>query len=109
MNACPFIRIHSLFKELSKSGDYHFFVYGQEILPLIDVNQIIKSKIFDAIVIQRVNPFSTKIAKKAKQHGIKLIYETDDDFLDMNCPIRHLTIFRVIWQILKSWFLQLMK
>ena len=24
------------------------------------------------------------IAKKAKQHGIKLIYETDDDFLDMN-------------------------
>ena len=84
MNACPFIRIHSLFKELSKSGDYHFFVYGQEILPLIDVNQIIKSKIFDAIVIQRVNPFSTKIAKKAKQHGIKLIYETDDDFLDMN-------------------------
>ena len=36
------------------------------------------------LVIQRVNPFSTKIAKKAKQHGIKLIYETDDDFLDMN-------------------------
>ena len=84
IHTCPFIRIHSLFKELSKSGDYHFFVYGQEILPLIDVNQIIKSKIFDAIVIQRVNPFSTKIAKKAKQHGIKLIYETDDDFLDMN-------------------------
>ena len=78
MNACPFIRIHSLFKELSKSGDYHFFVYGQEILPLIDVNQIIKSKIFDAIVIQRVNPFSTKIAKKAKQHGIKLIYYLDN-------------------------------
>ena len=56
----------------------------QEILPLIDVNQIIKSKIFDVIVIQRVNPFSTKLAKKAKQHGIKLVYETDDDFLDMN-------------------------
>lgn len=84
MNACPFIRIHSLFKQLSECGDYHFFVYGQEILPLIDVNQIIKSKIFDVIVIQRVNPYSTHIAKKAKQHGIKLIYETDDDFLDIN-------------------------
>ena len=84
MNACPFIRIHSLFKELSGSGDYHFFIYGQEILPLIDVNQIIKSKIFDVIVIQRVNPYSTPIIKKAKQHGIKLVYEADDDFLDIN-------------------------
>ena len=85
MNACPFIRIHSLFKHLSKSGNYHFFIYGQEILPLIDVNQIIKSKIFDVIVIQRVNPYSTPIVKKAKQHGIKVVYETDDDFLDI-CP-----------------------
>ena len=83
MNACPFIRIHSLFKQLSKSGNYHFFIYGQEILPLIDVNQIIKSKIFDVIVIQRVNPYSTPIVKKAKQHGIKVVYETDDDFLDI--------------------------
>ena len=84
MNACPFIRIHSLFKQLSRSGNYHFFIYGQEILPLIDVNQIIKSKIFDVIVIQRVNPYSTSIVKKAKQHGIKVVYETDDDFLDIN-------------------------
>ncbi len=84
MNACPFIRIHSLFKQLSKSGNYHFFIYGQEILPLIDVNQIIKSKIFDVIVIQRVNPYSTPILKKAKQHGIKVVYEADDDFLDIS-------------------------
>ena len=72
MNACPFIRIHSLFKELSKSGDYHFFVYGQEILPLIDVNQIIKSKIFDVIVIQRVNHASVTIeANKETIESIK--------------------------------------
>ena len=34
MNACPFIRIHTPFSNLSEKGDYHFFIYGQEIMPL---------------------------------------------------------------------------
>ena len=84
MNACPFIRIHTPFFELSKNENYQFFIYGKEIMPLLDTDNMINDKIFDVIVIQRVNPYSTKILKKAKKHNIKVIYETDDDFLDIN-------------------------
>ena len=84
MNACPFIRIHTPFSNLAKTGDYHFFIYGQEIMPLLDIDNMINAKIFDVIVIQRVNPYSTLILKKAKKHNIKVIYESDDDFLDIN-------------------------
>jgi len=84
MNACPFIRIHTPFYNLSKNGNYHFFIYGQEIMPLLDTDNMINSHIFDVIVIQRVNPYSTQILKKAKKHNIKLVYESDDDFLDIN-------------------------
>ena len=84
MNACPFIRIHTPFSELSKNGNYHFFVYGKEIMPRLDTDNMINNHIFDVIVIQRVNPYSTKILKQAKKHNIKVIYETDDDFLDIN-------------------------
>ena len=83
MNACPFIRLHTPFKELSKSGDYHFFVYGKELLPQIDMDSIINNKIFDVIVLQRSNPYSTEILKRAKKLGIKIIYETDDFLLDI--------------------------
>ena len=84
MNACPFIRIHTPFSKLAESGDYHFFIYGQEIIPLLDINNMINAHIFDVIVIQRVNPYSNHILKKAKKHNIKIVYETDDDFLDIN-------------------------
>lgn len=84
MNACPFIRIHTPFFELSKNKNYHFFIYGKEIMPLLDTENMINDHIFDVMVIQRVNPYSTKLLKKAKKHNIKVIYETDDDFLDIN-------------------------
>lgn len=84
MNACPFIRIHTPFSKLAEKGGYHFFIYGQEIMPLLDIDNMINAHIFDAIVIQRVNPYSNQILKKAKKHNIKIIYETDDDFLDIN-------------------------
>ncbi|MBE6504817.1 MAG: DUF616 domain-containing protein [Methanobrevibacter sp.] len=84
MNACPFIRIHTLFSELSKNNNYHFFIYGKDIMPLLDTENMINDHIFDVIVIQRVNPYSTELLKKAKKHNIKVIYETDDDFLDIN-------------------------
>ena len=83
MNACPFIRIHTPFSKLAESGNYHFFIYGREIMPLLDIDNIIDEHIFDVIVIQRVNPYSTNILKKAKKHNIKIIYETDDDLLDI--------------------------
>lgn len=84
MNACPYIRIHTPFSKLSKSDDYHFFIYGQEIMPLLDVGNIINTHIFDVIVIQRINPYSIHLLKKAKKHNIKVVYESDDDFLDIN-------------------------
>lgn len=84
MNACPFIRIHTPFSKLSESGDYHFFIYGQEIMPLLDIDNMINAHIFDVIVVQRVNPFSNQILKKAKKHNIKIVYETDDDFLNID-------------------------
>ena len=84
MNACPYIRVHMPFSKLAKSGDYHFFVYGQEIMPLLDIDNMINAHIFDVIVIQRVNPYSNVLLKKAKKHNIKIVYETDDDFLDIN-------------------------
>lgn len=83
MNACPFIRMHTPFKELSKSNKYHFFVYGKELLPQIDMNSIINKKIFDIIVIQRSNPYATEILKRAKKLKIKVIYETDDFLLNI--------------------------
>ena len=84
MNACPYIRIHAPFSKLSESNDYHFFIYGQEIMPLLDTDNMINAHIFDVIVIQRVNPYSNNILKKAKKHNIKVVYESDDDFLDIS-------------------------
>lgn len=84
MNACPFIRIHTPFNELSKSNDYHFFIYGKELIAQLDMDAIINEKIFDVIVIQRLNPYITQVLKRAKKLGIKVIYETDDDFLDLS-------------------------
>ncbi|WP_409200105.1 glycosyltransferase domain-containing protein [Methanobrevibacter sp. DSM 116169] len=84
MNACPYLRLHGPLKELSKSKDYHFFVYGREVLPVINQKKFLNVKLFDIIIIQRISPYSDIILKKAKKHGIKIIYETDDDLLDIS-------------------------
>ena len=84
MNACPYIRLHAPLKRLSHSKDYHFFVYGKEALPKININKFLNSKVFDIIIVQRVSHYSNLLVKKAKEHNIKIIYETDDDFLDIN-------------------------
>ncbi len=83
MNACPYIRIHSIFEKLSQSGDYHFFMYGKDIMDSIEEDDIIKSKIFDVVVLQRSNFHAVKILKQAKRHDIKVIYETDDNLFDL--------------------------
>lgn len=84
MNACPFIRLHVPFKKLSKNGKYQFFVYGRELLPKLDMNNVINCKIFDVMVIQRNNAYATELLKKAKKHGIKVVYEVDDDLVDLS-------------------------
>jgi glycosyltransferase involved in cell wall biosynthesis len=53
-------------------------------MPLLDTDNMINAHIFDVIVIQRVNPYSNNILKKAKKHNIKVVYESDDDFLDIS-------------------------
>lgn len=84
MNACPFIRLHVPFKKLSKNGKYQFFVYGRELLPKLDMNNVINCKIFDVMVIQRNNSYATELLKKAKKHAIKVVYEVDDDLVDLS-------------------------
>ncbi len=85
---CPYIRIHEPLKELSKSNKYIFFMYGMDSFTMMDLNQILKEKQFDIIIVQRILPFLDLLLKKAKKNNIKIIYETDDDLLgvEKNSP-----------------------
>lgn len=85
---CPYIRIHEPLKELSKSNKYTFFMYGMDSFNMMDLNQILKERQFDIIIVQRILPFLDLLLEKAKNHGIKIIYETDDDLLgvEKNSP-----------------------
>jgi glycosyltransferase involved in cell wall biosynthesis len=84
MNACPYLRLHGPLKELSKSKDFHFFIYGKEILPIINKENFLQVKSFDIIIVQRVSPYFETFIKKANEKDIKIIYETDDDLLDLS-------------------------
>lgn len=76
---CPYIRIHYPFKHLA--GEFKFFIYGAESYNLVDISQIIESKLFDVVVVQRILPFLDILKEKCLKHNIKIIYETDDDLL----------------------------
>lgn len=78
---CPYIRIYNPLKELAKSDKYTFFFYGTGEFPLMDLDNILKEKQFDIIVVQRILPFLDILLKRAKEHNIKIVYETDDDML----------------------------
>lgn len=78
---CPFIRIHALFHELSKSEKYTFFMYGMDSFVMMDIDNILRCKLFDVVVVQRILPFLDVLREKCKKYGIKLVYETDDDLL----------------------------
>ncbi|WP_276955108.1 glycosyltransferase [Methanobrevibacter woesei] len=78
---CPYIRIHEPFSRLSDSGKYNFFVYGMDSFALMDIDEILKVKQFDIVVVQRILPFLDVLVDKCLQHGIKMVYETDDDLL----------------------------
>lgn len=78
---CPYIRIHALFSELSKSEKYTFFMYGMDSFVMMDIDNILRCKLFDVVVVQRILPFLDVLREKCKKYDIKLVYETDDDLL----------------------------
>ena len=85
---CPYIRLHALFSELSKTKKYTFFMYGMDSFVMMDIDNILRCKLFDVVVVQRILPFLDVLREKCEKYGIKLIYETDDDLLgvEKNSP-----------------------
>ena len=85
---CPYIRLHALFSELSKSKKYTFFMYGMDSFVMMDIDNILRCKLFDVVIVQRILPFLDVLREKCEKYGIKLIYETDDDLLgvEKNSP-----------------------
>ena len=78
---CPYIRLHALFSELSKSEKYTFFMYGMDSFVMMDIDNILRCKLFDVVVVQRILPFLDVLREKCEKYNIKLVYETDDDLL----------------------------
>jgi glycosyltransferase involved in cell wall biosynthesis len=85
---CPYIRLHALFTELSKSKKYTFFMYGMDSFVMMDIDNILRCKLFDVVVVQRILPFLDVLREKCEKYDIKIVYETDDDLLgvEKNSP-----------------------
>lgn len=85
---CPYIRLHGPFNKLSKSDKYTFFMYGMDSYVMMDIDNILRSKLFDIVVVQRILPFLDLLLARCKKYGIKVVYETDDDLLgvEKNSP-----------------------
>ena len=85
---CPYIRLHALFSQLAKSEKYTFFMYGMDSFVMMDIDNILRTKLFDVVVVQRILPFLDVLREKCEKLDIKLIYETDDDLLgvEKNSP-----------------------
>ena len=79
---CPYIRLHGPFNQLSKSDKYTFFMYGMDSYVMMDIDNILRSKLFDIVVVQRILPFLDLLLARCKKHGIKVVYETDDDYVN---------------------------
>ena len=78
---CPYIRIHAIFSELSKCDKYTFFMYGMDSFVMMDIDNILRSKLFDVVIVQRILPFLDLLRQKCEKYSIPIIYETDDDLL----------------------------
>ena len=85
---CPYIRLHALFSKLSESEKFTFFMYGMDSFVMMDIDNILRCKLFDVVVVQRILPFLDILREKCQKYGIKLVYETDDDLLgvEKNSP-----------------------
>ncbi|GAA5818665.1 MAG: conserved hypothetical protein [Methanobrevibacter sp. CfCl-M3] len=83
ISASYYIRLVSPLKELSKTGKFKFFIHDN----LLDISKI-NHKCFDIIIIQRsFNLNIENIIKICEKYNIKIIYETDDDLI--NLPKKH--------------------
>lgn len=78
---CSYIRLHALFSKLAESEKYTFFMYGMDSYAILDIEDILRCKLFDVVVVQRILPFLDELREKCEKLGIKLVYETDDDLL----------------------------
>ncbi len=78
---CPYIRLHAPFSKLSESNKYAFFMYGMDSYVMMNIDNILRAKLFDIVVVQRILPFLDLLLARCKKYGIKVVYETDDDLL----------------------------
>ncbi len=78
---CPYIRLHAPFSKLSESNKYTFFMYGMDSYVMMNIDNILRAKLFDIVVVQRILPFLDLLLARCKKYGIKVVYETDDDLL----------------------------
>ncbi len=78
---CPYIRLHAPFSKLSESDKYVFFMYGMDSYIMMNIDNILRAKLFDIVVVQRILPFLDLLLARCKKYCIKVVYETDDDLL----------------------------
>ena len=56
-------------------------MYGMDSYVMMDIDNILRSKPFDIVVVQRILPFLDLLLARCKSMVLKLFYETDDDLL----------------------------
>ena len=78
---CSYIRLHALFSKLAESEKYTFFMYGMDSFAIMELENILRCKLFDVIVVQRILPFLGELLERCEKYDIRLVYESDDDLL----------------------------
>ena len=79
-----YTRLYSPLKDLSSKEVFKIFFYANNDFSKVNINKIMKCKLFDAIIIQKgaIDIETSKlILKKCKDNDIKVIYDLDDDSL----------------------------
>lgn len=97
LKSCPYIRLYSPLKQLSQKERCKIFIYGVKDFAKVDLDNIIKCKIFDVIIIQRSaldTDTAKNITKKCEDNDIKVIYEFDDDLLSIDENNRYYTFMK---------------
>lgn len=56
-------------------------MYGMDSFVMMDIDNILRCRLFDVVVVQRILPFLDVLREKCEKYNIKLVYETDDDLL----------------------------
>ena len=58
-------------------------MYGMDSFVMMNIDNILRCRLFDVVVVQRILPFLDVLREKCEKYDIKLVYETDDDLLDV--------------------------